>query len=347
MDVVVDVVGEHRHLLRLHIQREAPSKEQPYGWPRPDIGRRHLLGAGLVLPFAGGFAHAAEPWSQVGPYEVATVEQMDIVDAVGGRKIPTRAYIPAKPGRYPGIIFSHGFGGSLKTFPNTGNIWASHGYVVLHPTHLDSLGFPDPKVEPADAEVMRKFRENRAALDPATREAFVHVLDHPYFIASRLDDVTCLLQLLKSGGSGMDETVRGKTDTSRMGMSGHSFGGYTTLVCAGASLSPPPGPPVPEGFSGFLMMSGQGPGRMGLSDGSFAGLTRPFMATTGPATSGRPTRRPPGVSGPMTSARRETNTPWWSTASATRTSIHRLATRRWAPAVRRCGGRTSISGTRS
>jgi pimeloyl-ACP methyl ester carboxylesterase len=257
-----------------------------------EFDRRQLLAAGAALPFAGA-ARAADAWSEVGPYEVATVEQMDIVDTVGGRKILTRAYYPAKPGRYPGIVFSHGFGGSLKTFPNTGKVWASHGYVVLHPTHIDSLGFPDPKVEPADAEVMRKFRENRAALDPATREAFVHVLDHPYFIASRLDDVSCLLRLWKAGGSGMDETVRGRTDTTRLGMSGHSFGGYTTLVCAGARLDPSPGRPVPQGFSGFLMMSGQGPGRMGLSDGSFGGLTKPFMATTGTRDFGAANETPP------------------------------------------------------
>jgi len=257
-----------------------------------EFDRRHLLAASAGLPFAGA-ARAPGARSEVGPHEVAIIEQMDIVDTVGGRKIPTRAYFPAKPGRYPGIVFSHGFGGSLKIFGNTGKVWASHGYVVLHPTHIDSLGFPDPKVEPADAEVMRKFRENRAALDPATRGAFVHVLDHPYFIASRLDDVSCLQRLWKTGGSGMDETVRTRTDTARLGMSGHSFGGYTTLVCAGAKLDPPPGRPVPRGFAGFLMMSGQGPGRMGLSDGSFAGLTKPFMATTGTRDFGAANETPP------------------------------------------------------
>ena len=42
-------------------------------------------------------------------------------------------------------------------------------------------------------------------------------------------------------------------------MSGHSFGGYTTLVLAGSKLSPALAAPVPTGFAGFIGMSGQGP----------------------------------------------------------------------------------------
>ena len=64
-------------------------------------------------------------------------------------------------------------------------------------------------------------------------------------------------------------------------MSGHSFGGYTTIVLAGSTLVPPPSAHVPTGFSGFLCMSGQGAGRMSLNADSFRTITRPFMATTG------------------------------------------------------------------
>jgi dienelactone hydrolase len=256
--------------------------------------RRRVLATGLALPLAGGLAARAEDgWSEMGPFEVAVAERMDIKDTVGGRTILTRAYYPAKPGRYPGVFFSHGFGGSLNIFGNTGRVWASHGYVVLHPTHLDSLQYPDPKVDPADAAVMHEFRAKRGAVDPATRDAFVHILDHPYFIDSRLDDVNCLMRLLRQGGDGLDETVRQRTDTKRMGMSGHSFGAYTTLVVAGAALSPPAGRPIPTGFSGFMSMSGQGPGRMGLSDASFAGMTWPLMATTGTRDFGAAGETPP------------------------------------------------------
>jgi dienelactone hydrolase len=248
------------------------------------LGRRDLLRLGLAAPLAGlaaGRVQADAPGPEAGPFEIAGVERMDLVDPDRRRTIPTRAYFPAKAGRYPVIVFSHGFGGSLQTFPNTGKVWASHGYVVLHPTHADSLAMMDPNVPAADAEVMRRFRAQRGAVDPATQQAFVKVLDDSFFIDSRLRDVGFLLHALKDPKAGLDAQVLVRADASRLGMSGHSFGGYTTLVAAGAVLTPAPSAPVPAGFAGFLMMSGQGPGRMALNDGSFGRITKPFMSTTG------------------------------------------------------------------
>lgn len=260
------------------------------------LARRDLLRLSLALPLAGGLAGRAvadAPGPEAGPFEVASADRMDLLDPDRGRQIATRAYYPAKPGRYPVVVFSHGFGGSLQTFPNTGRVWASHGYVVLHPTHSDSLAMMDPKVPAADAEVMRKFRAARGAVDPATQAAFVKVLDDPFFLDSRLRDVGFLLHALKTPKAGLDAAVLDRADTARMGMSGHSFGAYTTLVIAGSTLAPPPGAPVPAGFAGFLSMSGQGPGRMSLNDDSFKTIARPFMATTGTRDFGAAGETPP------------------------------------------------------
>lgn len=261
--------------------------------------RRGLLGAGLALPLAAGLpfrAFADEAYAEVGPFETASIDKI-LTDPMCGRQIATRAYYPAKPGRYPTIIFSHGFGGSLVTFGNTGKIWASHGYVVLHPTHSDSLASPDPAVPADEAAVMRRYRGQRGAVDPATRQAFVKVLDNPFFIASRLRDVGALMAALKDPpeavAAGLDPTMLARTDTGKIGMCGHSFGAYTTLVVAGAKLSPPSAAPIPTGFSGFMSMSGQGPGRMGLHDDSFGGVTKPMMATTGTRDFGAAGETPP------------------------------------------------------
>src|SRR5262245_18989302 len=100
------------------------------------LARRDLLALAAALPFAGrAFADAPNP--EAGPFEIGTVERMDLTDPARGRTIATRAFYPAKSGRYPLIVVSHGFGGSLNTFNITGRIWASHGYVVLHPPHSD------------------------------------------------------------------------------------------------------------------------------------------------------------------------------------------------------------------
>jgi hypothetical protein len=262
------------------------------------LARRDLLSAGLALPLAAAASRALAdaPGPEAGPFEVATVERMDLVDPDQGRTIATRAYYPAKPGRYPVIIFSHGFGGSLVIFGNTGKVWASHGYVVLHPTHADSLAMMDPTVPAADADVMRRYRAARvaqAAPDPALAKAFVKVLDDPFFINNRLRDVSYLMHALKTPKAGLAPVILERADTSKVGMSGHSFGAYTTLVIAGSALTPPAAAPVPTGFAGFLSMSGQGPGRMWLTDDSFKTIVKPFMATTGARDFGAAGETPP------------------------------------------------------
>ena len=260
-----------------------------------ETSRRGLLGAGLALPVALGLplrAFAQDAHAEVAPFETASVDQV-LTDPARGRQIATRAYYPTRPGRYPTILFSHGFGGSLVTFANTGRIWASHGYVVLHPTHSDSLARPDPAVPAAEAAVMRRYREQRGAVDSETRQAFVKVLDNPFFIASRLRDVGVLMAALKDPKGGLDAAVLARADTAKIGMSGHSFGAYTTLVVAGAKLSPPSAAPIPTGFAGFMSMSGQGPGRMGLHDDSFSSVAKPMMATTGTRDFGAAGETPP------------------------------------------------------
>jgi hypothetical protein len=262
------------------------------------IARREFIKLGLSLPVAGlaGRALAQRTpeagLADFGPFEVAGAERMDLVDG-DRRTIATRAFFPAKAGRYPTILFSHGFGGSLATFNNTGRIWASHGYVVLHPTHSDSLAMMDPAVPAAAAAVMRKFREQRGAVERDVQAAFVKVLDDPFFLTSRLKDVAFLLQALKARGPGLDPQVLSRSDTSRMGMGGHSFGAYTTIVLSGAALSPPAAVPIPRDFAAYLSMSGQGPGRMSLTDDSFRTIVKPFMATTGTRDFGAAGETPP------------------------------------------------------
>lgn len=249
------------------------------------LARRDLLALAAVLPFAGN-ALAEAPrnglGSEGGSFEIGVADRMNLLDSARGRTIATRAFYPLRPGRYPTIVFSHGFGGSLNTFNNTGRVWASHGYVVLHPTHSDSILLPDPDVPAADAEVMRRFVAARgAAPDRELQAAFVKVLDDPFFIDSRVRDVALLLRALKDPKRGLQPAVLARADAARIGMSGHSFGGYTTLVLAGSTLSPELPAPLPRRVSGFIGMSGQGPGRMALTDESFKGIVKPYMATTG------------------------------------------------------------------
>jgi hypothetical protein len=66
-----------------------------------------------------------------------------------------------------------------------------------------------------------------------------------------------------------------------MGMAGHSFGAYLTLVVCGARLSPEPPPPLPSGFRAGMAISGQGSGRLGLKKGAFDRMSLPLFSVTG------------------------------------------------------------------
>ncbi|MGI8937778.1 MAG: alpha/beta hydrolase family protein [Iamia sp.] len=161
----------------------------------------------------------AEPGTYaVGSDEATVVDDSRVTDAKGGepelpeRTLETLVLYPtdgefatgdvtpdAEPadGPWPMVLFSHGNGGSGPAYAATLEQWASAGYVVVAPTYpLTSLETPngpfaeDLVNQPADVSVL---------LDWATGPA---------------------------DGAAWTETV----DTERIGLSGHSLGGFTSLA---------------------------------------------------------------------------------------------------------------------
>lgn len=235
----------------------------------PDMfSRRRLLQAAPAL------ALPAAPQNTV-----RTLDRIDLVDPSRGRTIPTRIHLPAGPGPWPVVFFSHGFGGSLSAFANTGRLWASRGLVVIHPTHSDSLQIPDPGLASDDAQALREAFSG--ASGGRSGEGLAAVLERPAFLRSRLADIRFLQALIRSRDTRLPEAVRERIDPARMGMAGHSFGAYLTLVLCGARLSPSPPPPLPVGFRGGIAISGQGSGRLGLAPGAFDKMTLPLLSITG------------------------------------------------------------------
>ena len=266
--------------------------------------RRDLLKAGLAAPIlaAAGAARADGP----GAFRTEVID-LDLTDRAHGRVVKTRCYMPVGAGRSPVIIFSHGFGGSLEAFPNTCRAWASQGHVVLVPTHSNSLTVQDAgsgqrrrmiiqsviaaRRGAAEGQ-LRRFNRPTAAPE-SSGGSLTEMLEDPKYLASRLEDVAFLKAALKDPGLGLTAGILAAADPSRMGMAGHSYGAYTTLVIGGAELTPPSLAPVPRGFLGHLAISGQGPGRMALTDSSFRSMTGPLFAATGTEDFGAGDETPP------------------------------------------------------
>ena len=212
------------------------------------------------------------------------IENQALVDPARGRRVATRVYAPAATGRHPVVIFSHGFSSDLNSFTNTARYWAEHGYVVLHPTHADSINFPDETVDPAEADTIRRTIAGRATgVDEETRKKFVRALDNPFYLNSRLKDLSFIVRCLQGEGT-LDERVVARADLGRLAIAGHSYGAYTALVVAGARLTrdcEAIRDPLLRKFSAALAVSAQGAGRMSLSNASFAGIRVPLFSITG------------------------------------------------------------------
>ncbi len=165
-----------------------------------------------AVPTPGTYKQAPGPL-------LVTMSLEDWTDAARQRPVPVKIYAPATgKGPFPVIVFSHGLGGSREGYKYLGRHWASHGYVAVHVEHLgsDTAAFTKGR----RGRLLANMRESIA--DP--KNAVARPLD-VRFVLDRLEK-------LNQGGSPLAHRL----DLTRVGMAGHSFGAWTTLVVAGQRI---------------------------------------------------------------------------------------------------------------
>lgn len=130
-------------------------------------------------------------------------------------------------GKYPVILFSHGYGGCSVQSTFLTEALADHGYIVIAPDHADSLCHHGNK----------GFRG--ALRRKITGEA--KSVDHPFrkptewddnSEINRRDDMRAALDFVLS-----DPATAPYADATTIGLSGHSLGGYTIMGLAGGWAS--------------------------------------------------------------------------------------------------------------
>jgi dienelactone hydrolase len=126
-----------------------------------------------------------------------------------GRVVPleVRVSAPASGTNLPVVVFSHGNGWNLDGYAPLTSFWASRGFVVIQPTHLDS-------------------RRNGFGFD------------HPVFPSiwtERISDLTRVLDQLDTIEAAVPG-LAGRIDRSRVAATGHSWGGQTAQSLLGARI---------------------------------------------------------------------------------------------------------------
>lgn len=227
-----------------------------------------LIVAAAALAMPGCRARARTPTRyapEQGPYAVESATYLWTDDA-RHRDVPVKVYFPKTgAGPFPVIIFSHGLGGTREGYAYLGNGWASHGYVSVHVQHKGS----DDAVWRHKLRPMKAMRE--AAMDP--RNA-----------VERPKDVSFAIDRMEGLNREENSPLRGRLDMTRVGVAGHSFGGYTTLAVAGEVFLLPAGGTATFAdprVKAAIAMSAPAPVRQVDLSKMFGGISIPIMHMTG------------------------------------------------------------------
>lgn len=202
-----------------------------------------------------------------GPHEVV-VRSLQWPFPSLDKDLPLRVAFPAEGDSYPLIVFSHGNGSSKDLYSAYADHWVSHGYVVIQPTHMDSVSLGGS---------MRNMNYAKmAAISDSRRRDMRHIVDS--------------LDQLDKQVAGLE----GKIDKARLVAAGHSMGGATAMRLAGLMLIDPPHASAidyrDERFRALLLVSDPGNNRL-MPEAPWKGVPVPTFIATGSADFGGMPRR--------------------------------------------------------
>jgi dienelactone hydrolase len=149
-------------------------------------------------------------------YDIRT-EEFSLEFQELNKQLPVRISYPVGKTRFPVIVFSHGNGSKGDMYKGFTDYWASHGYVVIQPTHMDStsLGFKTKR------DNMREMYQQMLQVTDTRRQDMSFIIDSLDLIETIVPD------------------LEDKLDRTKLVAAGHSMGAATAMIVAGMTLLNP------------------------------------------------------------------------------------------------------------
>jgi predicted dienelactone hydrolase len=194
---------------------------------------------------------------EAGSSPVGVIPEGVVRDAERGKDVVFSVDYPTRPGTYPVILFSHGFGATRQTYVGLSAHWASQGFIVIRPAHSDS-----GRLQLSNAQ--QAWRDQT-----------------PADWRNRVRDVTAIIDGLDRIEESYPE-LKGKIDRTKIAASGHSYGAFTAMLLGGARTYPGAVSYADPRVKAVVAMSPQGPSEtFGLTPESWKEVRVPILFMTG------------------------------------------------------------------
>src|SRR5262245_55021306 len=213
-----------------------------------------------------------------GPYNVDVVDDLVLTDEARNKDLHVKVRAPVPKGKdgaeekFPLLVFSHGLGGSKDAFPDLLTHLAEWGYVVVSPSHADSIALRRAQGE-------RPMREDYSDLRLMTPEAREGRVNDIKFIVGAADVLEAKVPALKTASG------KGRINREKVAVGGHSAGAYTTQLIAGMkvrSLKNAQGETFGDPrVKAVVVISGQGVNGAGIKADAWEKIAIPMLVITG------------------------------------------------------------------